>query len=145
MFLGLDVGQRRIGVALSDALGLARPLLTLGRTHFRKEMRDLSRLIRRHNVAAIVVGNPLHLSGDISPQARRVQEFAEALQNSTGLPVHLWDERLTSRAAEELLDAQGVARGPGRKAILDQAAAVVILQGWLNTRAVQSQREQNVL
>lgn len=135
--LGLDIGERRVGIAISDALGhTAQPLLTLGRTHLRKEMRDIGRLLRKHGVAEVVAGNPLHMSGDISPQARRAQAFAAAIRDEFRLPVHLWDERLTSAAAHDLLDSAGHPRGPERKAIIDQVAAVLILQSWLDARTL---------
>src|ERR1700691_3234091 len=91
--LGLDVGNRRIGVAVSDELGLtAQPVLTLERRHNRREdLRSLARLARRFGVAAIVVGNPLHLSGEVSAQAAKTQDFAAELGDLTGLPIHLWD------------------------------------------------------
>ncbi len=132
--LGLDVGERRVGIALSDPLGIARPLLTLGRTHLRKELKDIGRLVRRHAVSAVIVGNPLHMSGEISPQAKRAQVFADALRQHVELTVHLWDERLTSHAAHEWLDARGYPRGPERTRILDQVAAVIILQDWLDVQ-----------
>ena len=102
-YLGLDIGNRRIGVAVSDELGLtAQPVLTLERrTSRREDLRSLARLCRRFGVAGIVVGNPLHLSGEPSPQAAKNQFFAEELGELTGLPIHLWDERLTSREAHQ--------------------------------------------
>jgi putative Holliday junction resolvase len=134
----LDIGDRRVGIALSDPLGNARPLLTLGRTHLRKELRDLGRIIRKHSVTAIVAGNPLFASGDVSPQAKKVHAYAQAVADEFQLPVHLQDERLSSAAAEELLDRMGHPRGPERKAVLDQWSAVVILQDWLDARPAAS-------
>jgi putative Holliday junction resolvase len=130
--LGLDIGDRRVGIAISDPLGNAQPLLTLGRTHLRKELRDIARLVRKHTVTQIVAGNPLFASGDLSPQAKKTQAFAQAIADELQMPVHLQDESHTSAAAEELLDRRGVPRGPERKAVLDQYAAVVILQDWLD-------------
>src|SRR5579863_8392144 len=129
--MALDVGKARIGVALTDELGLtAQPLLTLWRKTRGEDLRSLLRLIRRHGVARIVVGNPLRLSGDISPWALKVQEFAEELRQRCGLPVQLWDERLSSVAAHEILDEAGHDK-KGRKYVIDQVAAVVILRGWM--------------
>src|SRR5581483_3811074 len=93
--LGLDVGNRRIGVAVSDELGLtAQPVLSLQRRSSRREdLRSLARLCRRYSVAGIVVGNPVHLSGESSPQAAKTKAFAAELGNLTGLPINLWDER----------------------------------------------------
>src|SRR3984885_8099333 len=83
--LGLDVGDRRIGVAVSDELGLtAQPVLTLVRKNRRQDLGSLARLVRKYGCAQIVVGNPLYMSGDISPQARKAQEFAHALHLQTG-------------------------------------------------------------
>jgi putative Holliday junction resolvase len=130
--LGLDIGDRRVGIAISDALGNAQPLLTLGRTHLRKELKDIARLVRKHAVTQIVAGNPLFASGDISPQAKKAQAFAQAIADELQMSVHLQDESHTSAAAEELLDRRGFPRGPERKAVLDQYAAVVILQDWLD-------------
>jgi putative Holliday junction resolvase len=132
--LGLDIGDRRIGIAITDALGIAQPLLTLGRTHLRKELKDLARLVRKHGVVAIVAGDPVYASGDISPQAQKAQAFAQAVADELQMPVHLQRETLTSAAAEELLDRRGFPRGPGRKAVLDQYAAVVILQDWVDAQ-----------
>lgn len=137
--LGLDVGTRRIGVALSGLLGMpAQPLLTLGSSHPRQTLKDLGRLVRKHNVGTFVVGHPLHMSGEPSPQAAKVQAFAATLREAVALPVHLQDERLSSAAAEELMDRLGLPRGPERKARLDQYAAVVILQDWLDAEERRS-------
>jgi putative Holliday junction resolvase len=135
-YLGLDVGNHRIGVAVSDELGLtAQPVLTLERRHNRREdLRRLARLARRFAVAGIVVGNPLHLSGEISPQAARTQAFAAELGELAGLPIHLWDERLTTREAHQILYAAGHARQEHRK-VVDQVAATLILQSFLDEKA----------
>jgi putative holliday junction resolvase len=129
--MALDVGKVRVGVALSDPLGYtAQPLLTLWRKSRGEDLRSLLRLIRKHEVVKIVVGNPLHMSGDVSPWAAKVQEFAEELRERSGLPVELWDERLSSVAAHEILDEAGRDRRD-RKYVIDQVAAVVILRGWM--------------
>ena len=132
--MGLDVGDRRIGVAVSDALGLtAQPVLTLVRTNRRQDVKSLRRLLRKHDCAEIVVGNPLYMSGDQSPQAAKAQSFAEILREETGLPVHLWDERLTTTEAHRHLHAAGRA-APEHRAVVDQVAAVLILQSFLDAR-----------
>jgi putative Holliday junction resolvase len=148
--MALDVGDRRIGIALSDPLGYtAQPLLTLHRTTLRADLKSIARLIRKHAVTDIVVGNPLYMSGDQSPQAAKAQAFAAQLAdhlaakddpaNHSHLPIHLWDERLTTTQAHRHLDDSGVARGQtgrsDRKRIIDQVAAVLILQGFLDARA----------
>ena len=131
-YLGLDVGNRRIGVAVSDELGLtAQPVLTLERRRsVREDLRSLARLARRFGVVGIVVGNPVHLSGDLSPQAAKTQAFAAALGELSGLPITLWDERLTSREAHQILYEAGHARQEHRK-VVDQVAAVLILESFL--------------
>jgi len=131
-FLALDIGNRRIGVAVSDELGLtAQPVLTLERRrNTREDLRSLGRLARKYAVAAIVVGNPVHLSGDASPQAKKTQAFAAQLGELTGLPIHLWDERLTTREAHQILYEAGHARQQHRR-LVDQVAATLILQSFL--------------
>jgi putative Holliday junction resolvase len=129
--MALDVGKVRVGIALTDPLGYtAQPLLTLWRKGRGEDMRSLLRLIRKHEVVKIVVGNPLHLSGEVSPWAAKVLQFAEELGKRSGLPVQMWDERLSSVAAHEILDEVGRDR-KDRKFVIDQVAAVVILRGWM--------------
>src|ERR1700735_3877240 len=147
--MALDVGKVRVGVALSDPLGYtAQPLLTLWRKSRGEDLRSLLRLIRKHEVVEIVVGNPLHMSGDVSPWAAKVQEFAEELRKRSGLPVQLWDERLSSVEAHEILDEAGHDRRD-RKYVIDQVAAVVILRGWMESKvqaaakAAQQQSDMN--
>src|SRR5579859_2413687 len=108
-YLGLDVGAKRIGVAVSDELGLtAQPVLTLERKRNPREyLRSLARLARRFGVAAIVVGRPLHLSGEQSARADKTEAFAAELGELTGLPIHLWDERLTTHEAHRILYEAG--------------------------------------
>jgi putative holliday junction resolvase len=138
--MALDVGKVRVGVALSDPLGYtAQPLLTLWRKSRGDDLRSLMRLVRKHEVVEIVVGNPLHMSGDVSPWAAKVQAFAEELRERSGLPVHLWDERLSSVAAHEILDETGHDRRD-RKFVIDQVAAVVILRGWMESKEVLAAR-----
>jgi putative Holliday junction resolvase len=133
--LGFDVGDRRIGLAISDPLGYtAQPLFTLHRTNRRADMKWLARVLRKHAVTEAVVGNPLYMSGDQSPQAAKAQAFAEELRTEFGLTVHLWDERLTTTQAHRHLDEAGHA-AMGRKGIIDQVAAVLILQSFLEARA----------
>jgi putative holliday junction resolvase len=132
-YLGLDVGNRRIGVAVSDELGLtAQPVLTLERkSNRRDDLRSLARLCRRFGVAGIVVGNPLHLEGDAGTQAVKTQAFAAELGELTGLPIHLRDERLTSHDAHQILYEAGRKRQEHGR-VVDQVAAVLILQGFLD-------------
>ncbi len=133
------MGNRRIGVAVSDELGLtAQPVLTLdrkrtGKGTSRDDLRSLMRLARRFSVAGIVVGNPLHLSGETSPQAAKTQAFAAELGELTSLPIHLWDERLTTREAHQILYQAGHPRQYHRR-VVDQVAATLILQSFLDEK-----------
>ena len=141
-YLGLDVGAKRIGVAVSDELGLtAQPVLTLERKRNpRDDLRSLARLARRFAVAGVVVGHPLHLSGEASPRSVKTETFAAQLGELTGLPIHLWDERLTTRTAHEMLYEAGHPRQSHRK-IVDQVAAVLILQSFLDDKGKQGLRD----
>ncbi len=131
-YLGLDIGTKRIGVAVTDELALlARPLMTLQRKKPREDIRSLARLARRHGCSAIVAGNPLHMSGEPSPLAAKVRAFAGELSSFSGLPVVLWDERLTTREAHQLLYEAGKPRQE-HGAVVDQVAAVLILQSFLD-------------
>lgn len=138
-YLGLDVGNRRVGVAVSDELGVtAQPVLTIERkSNPREDLRSLARLARRFGVAGIVVGLPLRLSGEESPQAKKTRAFAEDLGRLTGLPIHFEDERLTTREAHAVLYEAGRARQTHRR-VVDQVAAVMILQGFLDEKAASS-------
>jgi len=119
-------------VAVSDELGLtAQPVLTLERKRSpREDLRSLARLARRFGVVGIVVGNPVHLSGEPSPQGAKTQVFAAQLGDLSGLPIHFWDERLTTREAHHILYEAGHARQQHRK-VVDQVAATLILQSCL--------------
>ena len=134
-YLGLDVGSKRIGVAVSDELGLtAQPVLTLTRKRNPKDdLRSLARLCRRFGCAGIVVGNPLHISGEASAQAAKTRAFAGELAGLAGVPLHLWDERLTSREAHAILYAAGKSRQE-HKPLVDQVAAALILQSFLDAQ-----------
>ena len=135
-YLALDVGSKRIGIAVSDELGLtAQPVLTLERRRNpREDLRSIARLCRRYAVVSIVVGNPLNLTGENNPQAAKVQAFAAGLGELTGLPIHLWDERLTTHEAHQLLYEAGHARQDHRR-VVDQVAATLILQSFLDRQA----------
>jgi putative Holliday junction resolvase len=130
--LGVDVGAVRIGVALSDPDGvLATPLATVARdVDGGTDLRVLADLAAEHEVVEVVVGLPRTLAGTEGPAARAAREFAEALAGAVDVPVALADERLTTVVATRQLRASG---RPGRRqrAVVDQAAAVAILQGWL--------------
>jgi putative holliday junction resolvase len=134
-YLALDVGSKRIGVAVSDELGItAQPVLTLERRRkTREDLRSLARLARRYGVAGIVIGNPLHISGQESPRSSRTQVFASELGELSGLPIHMWDERLTTSEAHQILYEAGQPRQDHRR-VIDQVAATLILQSFLDDR-----------
>ena len=132
--LGLDVGARRIGIAVSDPLGItAQGLDTLQRRNKKLDFDYLRRVIREYAVQEIVVGLPLRMSGAEGIQAEKMQGFAEDLRKRFKLPVHLWDERLTSAEANRLLRETELSIEKRGKAV-DRMAAVLILQGWMELR-----------
>jgi putative Holliday junction resolvase len=139
------VGAKRIGVAVSDELGLTvQPVMTLERKRNpREDLRSLGRLARRFGVAGIVVGDPKHLSGDESPRAAKNRAFAAELGALTGLPIHLHDERLTSREAHQILYESGRPRQEHRQ-VVDQVAAVLILESFLQGLEEQNTRSGTV-
>jgi putative holliday junction resolvase len=132
--MALDVGAVRIGVALSDETEtLASGLTTLAATGPRKDAQAVARLVREHGAGAVVVGVPYRLDGSVGPQAEKVLAFVERLRRSLKEPVSTWDERLTSVAADERLAEAGVRRRE-RKGRIDQAAAALVLQEFLDAR-----------
>jgi len=132
--LAIDYGSRRIGLAVTDELGLtAQGLPTLHRTNQRNDFDHLRRTIKHHSVGEIVVGLPLRMSGETGTQSRKVEEFAKALRGRFKLPVHLFDERLTSVEANRVLDETEMG-GRRRKEVVDKLAAVLILQAFLDYR-----------
>ena len=133
--LGLDVGARRIGVAVSDPLGItAQGLETLHRKNKKHDFAFLERIIKEYEVGEIVVGLPLRMSGVEGTQAEKIHAFAEDLRKRFALPVHLWDERLTSAEANRLLRETDLSIEKRGKAV-DRMAAILILQGWMDSRA----------
>ena len=132
--LGLDVGARRIGIAISDPLGIsAQGLATLHRRNRRYDLGELRKLLDEHEVLEIVMGNPLRMSGRSGTQAQKMAGFAEQLRQAFSVPVHLWDERLTTAEAHRLLDETGISDAR-RKEVIDKMAAVLILQSFLDAR-----------
>lgn len=132
--LGVDFGERRVGLAVSDPSGsLAFPLRTVHRTTRKALFEELAALIEAEGVEALVVGLPLGLDGQETLTTRQAKNFAASLAGRTGLPVHLADERLSSALAEEDLKAAG-RRRLGKDGRLDMQAAVRILQSWLDNR-----------
>lgn len=130
----MDVGSRRIGLAISDPLGItAQGLDTVHRQNKRLDFVQLERVIREHDVAEIVMGLPLRMSGAEGIQAEKMQAFAEDIRRRFKIPVHLWDERLTSAQANRLLRETDMSI-KRRGAVVDQMAAVLILQSWMDAR-----------
>jgi len=136
--MALDVGDVRIGVALSDETELlASALVTLKAAGPRKDAQAVAAVVRQHEAGALVVGVPYRLDGSVGPQAEKALAFVERLRRVLRVPVETWDERLTSVEAGERLAAAGV-RGRERKARLDQAAAALILQEYLDARRARA-------
>ena len=132
--LAIDYGRRRIGLALSDELGMtARPLATLGRTNRRADLRRLREIVRKHGARRLLVGYPLHLDGRPSPMAEEAAQFAARLRKELGLEVELVDERLTSWEAEQTLREITPSSRRGR-ADCDDMAAAVLLRGYLQQK-----------
>ena len=143
--LGLDVGARRIGIAVSDPLGLtAQGLATLERRNRRSDLAELGKLLKEYEAREIVVGNPLRLSGQTGVQAEKMAGFAAQLEKAFQLPVHLWDERLSTAEAHRLLDETGI-RDSRRKQVIDKMAAVLILQSFLDARAANAGMPQPLI
>ena len=138
--LGLDVGTRRIGVALSDALGLtAQGLTVLERSTMAQDVEAVCKVIGEQGVEAVVVGWPLALSGKPGPQAPRVEAFVQALRRRVGMPIALLDERFTTAQGERVLLEADVSRRR-RKQLVDQLAAQLILQQYLEQERVRRDR-----
>ena len=131
-YLGLDVGDKRIGIALSDETAtLASGLPTLARVGPRKDPRAIANLVREHEVGEVVVGLPRTLAGEVGPQAEKVMEFVEALRPLVRVPIVSWDERFTSVVAEQALIEAGTSRRD-RRASIDKVSAILILQTYLD-------------
>jgi putative Holliday junction resolvase len=133
--LGIDLGERRIGVAVSDVTGtLATPLAVIRRTGDRQaDHRALAAVAAEENVGLVVVGLPLSLDGTLGPAAERVRSETGELAAALAVPVEMWDERLTTVSADRSLRALG-RDGRARRQVVDKVAAAVLLQSWLEAR-----------
>jgi len=134
--LGIDFGDKRIGVAISDPLGLtAQAVAVIGKgDDYDHDIRELKKIIHKYEgVDEIIVGLPKTMAGDIGRQAQKVLEFVGALKKSFNLKVDTWDERLTTVEAERTLISAGLSRQK-RKQVIDRSAAAYILQGYLDSR-----------
>lgn len=131
IILGLDIGDARTGVAISDELGVAaHPLCTIQRKSRKAVLAELRELVVAHNVERIVVGLPLQLDGETGTQAKKVKQFAERLAQQVNLPIVFWDESFTTVEAAQILRGTKKRRKK-RKQVIDQVAAVLILEGYL--------------
>ena len=131
--LGLDVGDRTIGVAVCDPLGLtAQGITTVKRKSEVLDIEEIAKICREYNVESIVSGLPKNMNGTIGPQGEKVQHFCEKLKETLGLEVKMWDERLTSVAANRAMLEGDLSRAK-RKKIIDKIAATFILQGYLDS------------
>jgi putative Holliday junction resolvase len=132
--LGLDVGERRIGVALSDSEGiLASPLLIIDGSDEQTAFREISQLCTSKEVEQIVVGLPISMDGSIGKQAQRVQAFIDGLAKVSSLPIDTWDERLSSVQANRSMIAAGTKKDK-KKQLRDAIAAAIVLQGYLDRK-----------
>lgn len=130
--LGLDVGDKTIGVAASDLMGwTAQGIEIIKRTDIKRDLQRLQQIIEQYEVGSITIGLPKNMNGTIGPQGEKVQLFANELKAAINLPVEFWDERLTTVAAERILIDADVSRGK-RKKVIDKMAAALILQGYLD-------------
>ena len=129
--LALDVGKKRIGLAVTDELGLtAQGIDTLYRGRIREDLAYLKQVVADWQVGLFLIGRPLHMSGDESRQSAYTEEFAERLRGMFELPIVFWDERLTSAEAERMLRQAGASTDQKKKAV-DRLAAVLLLQSYL--------------
>jgi putative Holliday junction resolvase len=136
--LAIDYGSRRMGLAVSDPLGItSQGIETLQRKNKRSDFSRLGQVIREYNVQEIVLGYPLRMSGAEGTQSEKVAGFAEELRQKFKLPVHLWDERLTSAEANRVLREAELSIQKRAQAV-DRMAAVLILQSFLQARSIHS-------
>ena len=130
--LALDLGARRIGVAVSDPLGItAQGLGTIERRNGHSDMAELQKLVKEYEVGMILVGQPLNMSGQAGIQAQNATAFADQLRRRLSTPVTMWDERLTTAEAQRVLKSSGVGLEK-RKQAIDRMAAVILLQSFLD-------------
>lgn len=133
--MGLDYGDRRIGVAVSDIFGwTAQGVEVIERRREGDEYDRIAELANQHEVEEIVVGLPKNMNGSVGPRGEICKDFAEELRNRIKVPVHLWDERLTTVSAQRTLIEADVSRKK-RKGIVDKMAAVLILQNYLDSKS----------
>lgn len=133
--IGLDIGDRRIGVAISDPLGItAAGIEAIERTNTQADLRAVKEIAERHGAVELVLGFPMNMDGTVGPQAEKVRAFGRKLAQVTGLPVVYEDERLTTISAIRTLTVQGVKTGKN-KALVDMQSAAIILQKFLDRKS----------
>lgn len=136
--MGLDVGEKRIGIAISDPLGwTAQGHSVLQRSSLKNDMAKLKELCQQLECQLLVVGLPRNMDGTLGFKAEEIQEFAAVLRENIGLPIEYWDERLTTRSAERVLLEADLSRRK-RKQVIDKVAAVYILQSYLDAHNAKS-------
>lgn len=142
--LALDVGKKRIGLAVSDELGItAQGIETLHRTRVREDLENLRLVVQKWNVNLLLVGRPLHMSGAESRQSEYTEEFAERLKDYIELPLVFWDERLTSAEAERMLREAGTSLETKKRSV-DRLAAVLLLESYLDHQRLITNHEDNL-
>ena len=130
--MGLDIGDKTIGVSVSDLIGItAQGVKTVKRVGKKKDIEELKAIINERQVNKIVSGLPKNMNGTLGPQGEKVIKFCELLEQETGIKIEYWDERLSTVAAERTL-IQGNVRRENRKSVIDMVAATIILQGYLD-------------
>jgi len=133
--LGLDVGNKRIGAAVSDELGFtAQGIGVIMRQDLKQDIKRIQELIRQYDIGKIVLGLPRNMNGTMGPQSELVKKFGEALKLDSGIEISYWDERLTTVEAERSLINADMSRKK-RRSVIDKVAAVLILQGYLDYRS----------
>lgn len=139
--LGLDVGSKTIGVAISDPLGFtAQGITTIRRVKKEVDIEEVKKLCVEYSVESIVIGLPKNMNGSVGESGERMLEFCEVIREATGIKVETWDERLTTVAAHKSMIEADLSRGK-RKKIVDKIAATLILQGYLDKLAIAKRRE----
>ena len=145
--MGLDLGSRTVGVAVSDPLGITAQGVEIIRREsedkLRRTLARIEELAKQYEVETFVLGYPKHMDNTIGERAQKSEAFKEKLERRTGLPVILWDERLTTVAADNAMDEAGLSREK-KKNYVDMIAASLILQGYLDSLAFAAKREQEV-
>ena len=144
--LGLDFGSRTVGVAVTDPMGLtAQPVKTIVREResaLRKTLAEIAELVNTYGAERIVLGLPLNMNDSEGERAEKTRAFAEKLSDRTGVPIEFMDERLTTMEAQGILDDSGIPRSE-QKRVIDQVAAQLILQAWMEREAEKKRKAEN--